>query len=223
MNYGFIFDLDGLLVNTQLPFHASAESRIFLHYGLDLKPEEISERYAGISTRKIFKELLPQCDADELVREKWRIMKEMALIHPPLAMPSMLEACHFLKNRHIPISIASASPKEWIELCIGQRSADLSYNFLDLFENHYVSAEECANGKPAPDVFLLAKDRLVISGERQWVVVGDGESDVLAGLAAQMDVLYLSDKNTAHDQNSRVRRFSTSLELADYIKGLVTN
>lgn len=222
MPYGFIFDLDGLLIDTQLPFHAVAESMIFDKYGLHLLPEEISERYAGISTSKIFNELLPQENATELVKEKWEIMSSLVKFHPPVPLPGMLEVCQFLKTKQAPIIIASASPAFWIELCLDQPLSGGS--FRNVFENNFVSAEECKNGKPAPDVFLLAKEKLVTNGvdnKIKWFVVGDGESDVRGGLAAEMDVLYLSSSNKNYDTNNCVKRFSDSYRLANYIRALV--
>ncbi len=233
MKYGFIFDLDGLLVDTQLPFHATAESMIFAQHGLNLKPDVISQRYAGISTRKIFDELLPQENVDILVRQKWEIMSQLLKTNSLVALPGMLEVCHFLKSREVPIIIASASPKSWIQLCLNQPMVDLKLasncyvlNFSNVFGDNFVSAEECRNGKPAPDVFLLAKNRLSVhnlSEVIKWVVIGDGASDVVGGLAAGMEVLFLSDVNTDFDSNQRVKRFSDSMQLADYIKKLVTN
>ncbi|MCX6793376.1 MAG: HAD family phosphatase [Candidatus Falkowbacteria bacterium] len=226
MSYGFIFDLDGLLIDTQLPFHALAESMIFDKYGLHLLPEEISERYAGISTRKIFSELLPNEKADDLVKEKWEIMSSLVKAKAPVALPGMFEVCQFLKAKQVPIIIASASPAFWIELCLDQLINNSEHNFREVFENNFVSAEECKNGKPAPDVFLLAKERLIKAGADEkikWFVVGDGESDLMGGLAAEMDVLYLSSTNFNHDENERVKRFSDSVSLASYIRGIISS
>ena len=223
MQYGFIFDLDGTLVDTQLLYHAKSESMIFAQYGLILEPAEISQRYAGISTRKIFEELLPQQDADKLVQLKWELMDQLVRLNPPLALPGMLEVCHFLKSRAIPIMIASASPKFWIQLCLSQPTNGHD-SFLDVFGNNFVSAEECDNGKPAPDVFLLGKERSPIPDSGNiinWVVVGDGRSDVAGGLAAGMEVLFLSPDNTDYDTNPNVIRFTNSLELVGHIEKLI--
>ncbi|MEI6378251.1 MAG: HAD family phosphatase [Candidatus Falkowbacteria bacterium] len=227
MKYGFIFDLDGTLIDTQLLFHAKAESIIFSQHGLNFEPAEISARYAGISTRKIFEDLLPQQDADRLVRQKWEIMDQLVRINPPIALPGMLEVCRFLKSRSIPIIIASASPRSWIKLCLGQpvnTNNRCSLNLLDVFGDNYVSAEECENGKPAPDVFLLGKDTLAIPDPDNvidWTVVGDGESDVAGGLAAGMKVLFLSNDNKSFDTHPNVKRFPNSIRLANHIKDLV--
>jgi beta-phosphoglucomutase-like phosphatase (HAD superfamily) len=233
MKYCFIFDLDGLLVDTQLPFHAVAESMIFARHGLNLKPEVISQRYAGISTRKIFHELLPRENVDMLVQQKWETMYKLLKTNSLIALPGMLDVCYFLKSQAIPIIIASASPKSWIQLCLNQPMIDpklannfTSVNFSNVFGNNFVSAEECRDGKPAPDVFLLAKNRLAVSSLSEtikWVVVGDGASDVVGGLAAGMEVLFLSDINTDFDSNQRVKRFSDSMQLAEYIRKLVVN
>lgn len=99
-----------------------------------------------------------------------------------------------------------------------------SLNLLDVFGDNYVSAEECENGKPAPDVFLLGKDTLAIPDPDNvidWTVVGDGESDVAGGLAAGMKVLFLSNDNKSFDTHPNVKRFPNSIRLANHIKDLV--
>lgn len=49
------------------------------------------------------------------------------------------------------------------------------------------------------------------------VVIGDGRSDVLAGLAMNAQVLYLSPNNTEFDNKQLVKRFRYSEKLSDYI------
>jgi beta-phosphoglucomutase-like phosphatase (HAD superfamily) len=60
-------------------------------------------------------------------------------------------------------------------------------NLLPLFEGRFYSATEVPRGKPAPDVFLLAAQRMGAAPAR-CVVIEDSVNGVLAGCAAGMIV-----------------------------------
>ena len=55
------------------------------------------------------------------------------------------------------------------------------------FGDRVFSATMVANGKPAPDLFLLAAQRMGVS-PKECVVIEDSHSGVRAGLAAGMTV-----------------------------------
>jgi beta-phosphoglucomutase-like phosphatase (HAD superfamily) len=223
---GYVFNLDGTLVDTQTPFHATAECKVLSNHGVSIHPEEISERFDGVSTRAVFKELAPEQNPDVLMVEKWREMEallntqELNILDPDIGYILSL-----LDNRKIPVAIASASPRSWIEKCIKQETLNVGpkltgrkiHNLRGFFGTKYVSAQDCARPKPYPDVLLKAKQMLEAKygSARQWVAVGDGESDVKAGLAADMSVIFLSKKNAGYDQHEKVSRVKSVSEMRD--------
>lgn len=221
---GFIFDLDGTIVDTQADFHAAAECEMLRRYcGKDVAPEEISSRFAGIPTAKVFEELVPGCDAKDLTEKKWDCMHKIAGKRSIDCLPGMYDFIFFLSKSHIPIAIGSASPLSWISTCLKEALNNGQESHLDnFFKNCYVSAEECENPKPAPDLFLLARERMLSGNienkdEFKIFVVGDGRADVLAGLAMDAYVLYLSPTDTEFDSNPKVKRFASTKELSEYI------
>jgi beta-phosphoglucomutase-like phosphatase (HAD superfamily) len=223
MSFGYLFDLDGTLVDTQLSFHARAESMVLSEFGIDVRPEDISERFSGIKTKLVFEALAPGFDAEMLARRKWEKIFDLIEHQQLRAMPGMFEVCCKLYRHNIPIAIASASPFSWICECLSEpvSSGGEFCRFVQIFGGNFISVDNCKRSKPFPDVFLAARDSLIDAQHdainRQWIAVGDGESDVLAGLAAGMDVLFLSASNTKFDDNPRVQRFTESQQLADFI------
>ncbi len=220
----FIFDLDGTLMDSQR-LHAYAESEVLTQHGVLLSPEEITERYAGISDRIQFAELLPHMNTQAMVDLKWEKVYRLVESDPPLPLPGMLEFVRELDALLCPIAVASASPRAWIEACLAMRfTAGPTYvcdldgtSFGRYFGTRYVSARECPRGKPHPDVFLRAH-KMIAPQIARWrcVVVGDAPADVHAGLAAGMDVLYLSASDTQFDGVTDVYRFSESAQLVAY-------
>ena len=218
---GFVFDMDGMLVKTQNEFHATAECEVLKKYGVHLKPEDISKKFAGIPTKKVFKELAPNLDPEQLTREKWAEMYRMIEKNPLQEVEGMVDLVGELDRKGRPISIASASPNRWIRSCIEHKLPPTGKRLSSFFRKRYVSAEYCEKPKPYPDVFLKGKE-IALTGYHgkpieHWFAIGDGESDVVAGLAAGMNVLFLSSDNTDFDTNEKVKRFAISTELIAYI------
>ena len=81
-----------------------------------------------------------------------------------------------------PFCVASSGAHDKIRLSL--RAA----NLLDLFEGQIFSAEDVAQGKPAPDVFLLAAKHNIVDPS-QCLVIEDSGPGVAAGQAAGMTTL----------------------------------
>lgn len=225
MKHAFIFDLDGTLFDTQTPVHAAAETEVLAEIGIKVTPKDISARFAGISTKKVFQELAPSYDPEKLLQRKWEIVREKIDI-PQKPLAGMYELLSFLKSQNASLAIASASPKWYIERLLEHSIKDhRSFknplkNFI--FEKNCVSAEEVLRGKPAPDIFLLAAERLGKTPQ-DCIVIGDGHSDVHGGLAADMKVIFLGSEAipgncTAHLFNGTLVSFSSGEEVNDFVQ-----
>jgi beta-phosphoglucomutase-like phosphatase (HAD superfamily) len=68
-----IFDMDGVISDTQ-KLHSKVESDILSRFGINISPDEITFRYAGVKTKEFFKDLLTDkgvvFSLDELIEEK---------------------------------------------------------------------------------------------------------------------------------------------------------
>jgi beta-phosphoglucomutase-like phosphatase (HAD superfamily) len=210
-----IFDLDGTLFDTQTPIHATIECSILKKYGIILKPEEISKRFAGMPTKKVFQELAPLENPDILFKEKWDLVRDILCNTSPEPIKGMFDLLSFLKENKIKVSIASASPRWYIEILLNKK---ISENVLleNFFQKNYISAEEVKNPKPFPDVFLESAFRLGVDSEK-CLVIGDGKSDVFGGVSAGMDVLFLGDSDEEIEQCENVISFSESRELVSFL------
>lgn len=183
----YIFDLDGTLVKTQSEFHATAEVEVLKKCGISLTADSISERFAGVHTLEVFKELAPNHDPHKLLKNKWEIMYAMADQKPIEPLSFARELVRGLSNQNIPLAIASASPLEWIKICIGK------IGLQDLFHT-LASADEVAHGKPEPDVFLLAARRLNVRPEN-CIAIDDGRAGAIAGVRANMKTFWLTQNS----------------------------
>lgn len=81
----------------------------------------------------------------------------------------------------LPMAIASGSEMDRLEFTLQLT------NLYDRFLPHIYSSTLVKNGKPAPDIFLYAADKLGIVPE-ECLVIEDSENGVRAGIAANMTV-----------------------------------
>ncbi len=95
------------------------------------------------------------------------------------AIPGMPEALARLDG---PRAVASSSSPERLRLSLGLTG------LWDRFAPHVYSASMVQNGKPAPDLFLLAADRLGAS-PADCVVIEDSPAGIRAAQAAGMRVI----------------------------------
>lgn len=175
-----VFDLDGTLVDSEPNAYESA--RLLLErYGVPDFTWEQNARFIGISNREALAVLRTEygieASVDELVAGQDAIYLELARTSTE-AFPEMRKFVEALHARGIAMAVASGSSPAAIE-------AVLKSTGLDAYLTEYVSAEEVAHGKPAPDVFLEAARRLGVA-PAGCVVVEDAVPGAAAARAAGM-------------------------------------
>lgn len=173
-----IFDCDGTLVDSE-PLARSAWARTLEPYGYAVTDAD-AEATVGLPfprTHEYFAERVELPAADEI----WTAYSGtlFALLDDELVtFEDAVEAARVLRSRGIPVGVASSSPRERLHRTLARAG------LLDAFEVT-VAGDEVANGKPAPDMFLLTAERLGVAPE-DCVVIEDSPPGVQAGLAAGM-------------------------------------
>ena len=99
--------------------------------------------------------------------------------------PGVLEALEWLRERGFKTAIATSSSMETAEQYL--RQTDMEKLFSQV-----VSGQHLAHGKPAPDIFLLAAEKLS-SAPGSCLVVEDSFNGVRAGKAAGMVTVMIPD------------------------------
>ncbi len=160
-----IFDLDGTLVDSEPAYH-EASRRLLARYGITDFTWEDHTRFIGIGTRETLTTLREEHGIDapveELLAGKNRLYLELARTSVR-AFPGMLVLVERLRAAGVPMAVASGSSRAAID-------AVLAGAGLDALLPVRVSAEEVARGKPEPDVFLEAAERLGVEPGRCAVV-----------------------------------------------------
>ena len=175
-----IFDCDGVLVDSE-PIAARVASQVMIDLGFPVTAEELMLNYAGLSASSVTRALedahkrkAPQ-GIDDLRRDKILEALSTELLPIPGVLP-VLESLAEVK------CVASSSHPERIDLSL--RVTGLA----PMFGANVFNSSMVARGKPAPDLFLHASERMGFPSDK-CVVIEDSVAGVQAGRAANMNVL----------------------------------
>ncbi|HSA81643.1 MAG TPA: HAD family hydrolase [Geminicoccaceae bacterium] len=202
-----IFDCDGVLVDSEL-IGCRIEVEALTSAGLRVTLEEILERFTGVTSKETFRTLereqgrrLP-ADFTQRVGAAIRAAFERELV----AIAGIHAA---LAQIEVPVCVASSSSPARIEHSL--KVVDL----LDRFAPHLFSAHTVGRGKPAPDLFLHAAERMATPPAR-CLVIEDSIPGVQAGIAAGMRVLgFTGASHCAPGHAERLRTAGAAQTFAD--------
>ncbi|MFT7221888.1 MAG: HAD superfamily hydrolase (TIGR01509 family), partial [Candidatus Azotimanducaceae bacterium] len=180
----FIFDCDGVLVNSELIVQKIVLAHLAQH-GLQYDLETFSNKFTGIADNEFYT-LLNQDAEQETgtpLPEAFRTTLEELLGSAIRAdLQAVSGAFEFVSSLNHVRAVASSSGAQHL---IDKLSMT---GLIDLFGGNVFSADAVENGKPAPDVFLHAADRLGVAPD-QCLVMEDSINGVLAARSAGMRVI----------------------------------
>ena len=192
MNRWFaIFDWDGVLVDSSA-YHEESWNVLAAREGLPLPPGHFKRGF-GMKNEVIIPEVLgwssDPAEVARLAREKERTYRELVKEGGIDPMPGVVGWLQALKAAKVPCAIGSSTHRKNID-CVLERIR------LGEFFDAIVSGDEVKKGKPAPDIFLTAAERL--NGEPgHCVVFEDAHVGIEAALAAGMKVIGVATTHPA--------------------------
>ena len=189
---GVIFDLDGVLVDTGWA-HKQSWYDLAEKEGFSITDEFFYSTF-GMQNYMIIPMLLGRdATRDEVNRlSDWKEQRYREIIIEKLipadGAKSLLKA---LKSENFLLAVGSSAPLENLELM-------LSRTGLQDYFYAFVSSKDVTNGKPAPDTFLKAAEKLSLKPD-SCVVVEDALQGVEAGKAAGMPVVAVTTTRSRAD------------------------
>lgn len=176
-----VFDLDGVLIDSE-PVWEQVRRRIVAEHGGHWEPDT-QDRLMGMSTgewsRYLSEDLGVDLTPDEVARTVVAAMADRYREHLPL-LPGAVEAVNRIAERWT-VGLASSAPRSLIETVLD--ASGLRPVFAAT-----VSTEEVARGKPAPDAYLTAAERLGVPPAR-CAAVEDSSNGLRSAAAAGLAVI----------------------------------
>jgi len=185
-----IFDLDGVLWDGE-PLYHEAFDIVLKPYGHSLNQDDYV-RIIGYSVETSWDWVRKRFKLNESPSQLYRAYDKavLTLLKKPVEpLPGARPLIKELRRCGIPIAIASASLRQWVDATL--RGLGLQ----DAFDTT-VSASDVNNGKPAPDLFLAAAQRLGVAPQ-DCLAVEDTLAGVRSAKAAGMFAIQLRAASTA--------------------------
>jgi HAD superfamily hydrolase (TIGR01509 family) len=186
-----VFDLDGVILQTEEVWD-EVRGRYVVERG-GRYDEEAQRAMMGMSapewSRYLADDLGVPGTPEEISADIVRLMEARYREELPL-IPGAVEAVERLAERW-PLGLASSSNRPLIDTALELSGLDRSFTAT-------VSSEEVARGKPAPDVYLEAAQRLAVAPDR-CAAVEDSHSGIRSAKAAGTAVIAIPNPSFPPD------------------------
>ncbi len=182
-----VFDMDGLMLDTErlaLRCWAEAAARLGLEFDAALIPAMIG-RNSRDSRVLVLERHGDDFPIDRLMQASQETYDAIVAREGVAVKPGLVALLDWLDAMRIPRIVATSTRRARAESKLAQ--ADLLARFAAL-----VGGDEVANGKPLPDIFLLAAARLGMA-PADCIVLEDSEPGVRGALAAGMIPIMVPD------------------------------
>ncbi len=179
-----LFDFDGTVADT-MPAHLGAWNKALAKYSLSLSREQ-HQAWAGRPTHRIV-EMMNELHKTSIDPQQFVAEKEvhyLASLNEITTIASVMEVIHHYHGK-VPMAIVTGSRRKIVELTMKQLQLQPYFDLL-------VCAEDYTQGKPAPDCFLLAAEKLR-QNPTECIVFEDATLGIQAAHAAGMNCLKVSD------------------------------
>ncbi len=191
----FIFDLDGVIVDTA-KYHFLAWQRIANQLGIEFTHEH-NEQLKGVSRVRSLDIILElgNIQASQEDKNKWLVQKNdeyltyLVDMDQSEILPGVIPILQFLKDNNQGIALGSASKNAKPIL---EKTGIMSY--FDVI----VDGNDVSNAKPDPEVFLQAA-RLLNTSNENAIVFEDSVAGIQAANIAKMTSIGIGHKNVLHE------------------------
>ena len=188
-----VFDMDGVLVDSE-PVFFEAVNELLKPAGKRIEWEDY-QHLLGSTMSQTWRSVLETVGLDASEAKRYLDGYGDTLVgllrRPRSLLPGVEPLIADLKQRGVPIAVATASWQAWVEAVLGEGAGVP----LDTFDA-IVSREQVKNGKPAPDLYLKAAELLSTSPER-CIAIEDTVPGIASAKAAGMFAIQVRASSTA--------------------------
>jgi beta-phosphoglucomutase family hydrolase len=189
----FIFDMDGTIVDN-MRIHNQIWQTVLADEGLQIDIDDFNRQTTGKKTPEILRLYLGEkainVEIQRISEKKEAIYRQVfrPYLRAIAGLPGFLEQARLL---HIPVALATSAGKTNIEYTLSGTGLKPYFDVL-------VGGEEVTQGKPDPEIFLVAAQRLGIPPQR-CLVFEDALLGVEAACRAGMKAIAITTTIPAKD------------------------
>lgn len=207
MNKNIIFDLDGLLVDTEY-YYTKTWQEACLKYGIVIQDEDVC-RFSGYNWQLIqqyFAKVYNEELAIAITEERESLLQNHIVNNHIKLKPYAIEVLTWLKTKNYQLAIASSSKKS--------RATQIVHNLnLHNFFEICVFGDDVDHKKPAPDVYQKAMSLLQVDKLSETIAVEDSLVGATSATRANLEVFLIPDQSVHQNKYS-----SSELENLNIVK-----
>lgn len=188
-----VFDMDGLMVDSE-PLSRQAWDEYLRPYNQFIT-DDLQSRIIGLrgdlSSALIREELGLPKSAEEILEERRLIYQQLRAQGVPV-MPGLMELHAIIAARQIPWAVATSSPRDHAEEILAQLGLADAVGAI-------AAGNEVQHGKPAPDIYLLAAQRLGVPPQKCLALEDSGPGSRAAVAAGMLTVAIPNGETNSAD------------------------
>ena len=185
--HAVLFDLDGILADSE-PWWNQIDAALLAEHGTTYHGE-YHRNVLGINYRlaiEFYKKTFGlTTSTEDLMRRRGEIAKDF-FVHKIGLFPSAASTLENLRDMKLRLAVGTSSVST-------SARPFLDRHGLTNFFGAIVTGDEVEHGKPAPDIYLRAAEKLQVS-PANCLVIEDAPSGIAAAKAAQMRVAAIPDR-----------------------------
>lgn len=176
----FIFDFDGLIIDTELSCYDTWQD-IYKQFNTDIPLSEWIKCVGGDNSK--FDPIIYLKSKTNLLFDEEKIQKEQLKKHQERSasmpiLPGVISLIKYAKENELKLAVASSSSFRWVSYHLKHKK------IFDYFDT-IITADDVNKVKPAPDLFLKAKENLGIS-DFEGIVFEDSAHGIHAATEANL-------------------------------------
>lgn len=191
-----IFDMDGVLIEAK-DWHYEALNKALLLFGMEISRYDHLVTYDGLPTKKKLEMLSTERGLPEGLHEFINDMKQqytMEIVYAQCKPRFYHEyALSKLQNEGYNMAVCSNSVRNTIEVMIQKAS-------LDTYLDFYISNQDVTHGKPDPEMYNKAIERMGLQ-PHECMIVEDNENGIRAARASGAHVMEVESVEDVNYEN----------------------
>lgn len=209
-----IFDMDGVILDSERIANL-AWFKVSDKYGLDLDIEKLRNIKGGTSVRakKILGNWYGEDIAKKILEEKKRVQLDIIKEEGGIKLKKgVVELLEFIKEKKIKCVVATSTRKESAEKQLKETGV---YSYFDTL----VFGDEVENGKPAPDIFLKACEKIGVFPD-EAIVIEDSVLGATAANRAGIRCIVVEDTIVFTEEENKLayKKYESLLEVIEFLE-----
>ena len=183
-----IFDMDGVIIDSE-PLHFELERELLEELGGKITPKEL-QAFVGTTDYYMWSTFKNKFNIENSIEEMIAMKKERFLqnIHKIDLVDNFEEFMLAVYSESYLLGLASSNNRKAVDSIIEKFNLDKYLEFI-------ISGEEVSKGKPDPEIFLTAANKMNVK-PCECLVIEDATNGIKAAKAAGMKCIGLKNPNS---------------------------